>query len=441
MSDIDAIAEKALAAVKEHEQAEAYASEVLVRTVYIDGTRISNVETKRESGLMVRMTDGGRQGKGSVALGGRDPVGDCARMAESVLRFSPETPCLNGYPEPSKRKIQQPDVWDRRVEDASPEDLVELARRLIDSVDVEIPRAQIRISTNVSRVMNGNGVDASHRSTLVYGHFTSMFRGDRPGEGAETFHGTRLDVPVEAIGESLSRQARDSASAKGFEGRENLSVILPPGQLSDMLLSSAGAALNGLSVKYGTSLWKDSVGEPVASECLTMTDDPTVAAPLACAFDDEGAATSKRPLVENGILKEFMRDSFCGDSTGNGMRRSSVEAQGAFERTPSVKPLNLRVEPGGLSRERLIERTDRGVLVERFASPEADGLSGRFGLNVRCGYLIRNGEVVGVVDNALLMGNMFDALKSIEGIGDDVVQTGVISTPSMAFSGAELVGN
>lgn len=437
---LDSYVEDALRAVKDYEQAEAYGSEVVVHTVYIDGTRISNVETKRETGLMVRMADGGRQGKASVSLSSDLSVRECVRMAETVLRHSPEGPATR-YADPGQARIAEPDVWDRRVEDVSPEDLRELARRLVDSCDADIPRAQIRVSTNVSRTMNTNGVDVGHRSTLVYGHFTSMFRAERPGEGVETFHGTHLDVPIESIGTSLSRQARDSAAAKGFEGHEGMSMILPPGQLGDMLMSSVGSAINGENVKYGRSLWKDSVGQEVASKCVTMTDDPTVPAPLSCVFDDEGTPAERRTVIEDGVLKSFLRDSFCGDSTGNGMRRSSVEAMGAFERTPIVKPLNLTVKAGSLTRDRIIAGTDRGILVERFANPEADELSGRFGLNVRCGYLIRNGEVVGTVNNSLLMGNMFDALRNVEAVGSDSVQTGVINVPTMAFSGAELVGN
>lgn len=440
MSDLSFYAEKALKAVEGYGQAEAYSSENVIHTVYIDGSRISNIETKRESGVMVRIADGGRQGKASVVLGSDSSVPECVRMAENVLRFSPEGETTS-FAVPGQARIPVPDVWDRKVEDITPDALREMARRLIDSCDVDIPRAQIRVSTNDCRVMNSNGVDASHRSTLVYGHFTSMFRGEQPGEGAETFHGTHLDIPIEAIGASLSRQARDSASAKGFEGHESLSMLLPPGQLGEMLLTSVGAAVNGENVKYGRSLWKDSIGNEVACKELVMTDDPTISAPLSCALDDEGTPTEKRSIIENGVLRSFLRDSFCGGSTGNGMRRSSVEAQGAFERTPIVKPLNLTVSPGRYTRDQLIEQTDNGILVERFANPEADELSGRFGLNVRCGYLIRKGEVVGVVNNSLLMGNMFDAVKAIEAIGSDSMQTGVINTPTMAFSGAELVGN
>lgn len=441
MSDLRYDAEKALQMVRGHEHAEVYASEAEVSTVYIDDSKISNIETKIESGMMVRMADGGRQGKASVTLGSPDSVSDCVSMAETVLRFSPEDRGFKGYAMPGKARISLPDVIDRKVVDIQPEDLREIARAVIDSCSVNIPRAQIRVSFNRGCTMNSNGVDTFHESTLVYGHFTSMTVRDHPGEGMETFHGTHLSLDPVSIGNRLSEKATSAACCTEFKGHDSLTMILPPSELGDMMMSSVGSAVNGENVKYGRSLWKDSVGEEVASKELTMIDDPTVPAPLSCVFDDEGSSTDRRSIIEGGVLRSFLRDSFCGDSTGNGMRRSSVEAQGAFERTPVIKPLNLMVSPGRYSRDDIIAQTDNGILVEKFAWPEADELTGRFGLNVRCGYMIRKGEIVGTVNNALLMGNMLDAVRNIEAIGNDPVQMGVVSVPTMSFSGMELVGN
>lgn len=441
MSDIGYYAEKAMETARNYGQSEVYVSEAVINTVYIDDSKISNIETKLDSGLMIRIADGGRQGKASVTLNGDSSVGECMSMAEAVLRYSPESTEFKGYAQPGQARIAMPDVWDRRVEDITPDRLREMAKELIDSCPVNIPRAQIRVSTNDCRVMNGNGVDCSHRSTLVYGHFTSMTTRDHPGEGMETFHGTHLDIDLGAIGESLARQANAAAVSHEYKGHDSLTMILPPGQLGDMMNSAVVAAVNGENVKYGRSRWKDSVGEKVASEELTLVDDPTVSAPLSCVFDDEGTPTSKKAIVEDGVLKSFLRDSFCGDSTGNAMRRSSVEAQGAYERTPVIKALNVTAKPGKYTPEQIVEQTDNGILVERFAWPEADGMTGRFGLNVRCGYLIRNGEIVDTVSNALLMGNMLDAVANIRMIGNDTKQMGVISVPTMSFDGTELVGN
>ncbi len=91
--------------------------------------------------------------------------------------------------------------------------------------------------------------------------------------------------------------------------------------------------------------------------------------------------------------------------------------------------------------KRIIEQTDRGIFVKRFKWPEADEITGRFGLNFRCGYIIRNGEVVDMVNNTLLMDNMFEVVRNIEMIGNDPRQMGVVIVTTMSSSGVELVGN
>lgn len=438
---IHSLADRTMQSLSRYEQAEVYVSDSTIHTVYIDDSRISNIETKVDSGMMVRMAENGRLGKASVSLNRESSPDDCIRMAESVLRYSPEDPGFGGYAQPAQARIAAPDVWDRRVEDITPEDLREIAKSLIDNCDVSIPRAQIRVSTHEGHTMNGNGVDTTHRSTLVYGHFTSMTVIDHPGEGMETYHGTHLDLDPVTIARALSDKARAAAVCREFKGSERLSMILPPSELGDMMMSSVGSQVNGENVKYGRSLWKDSIGSEVASGDLIVVDDPTSRAPLSCVFDDEGVPTERRSIIDGGVLRSFMRDTFCGDSTGNGMRRSSVEAQGAYERTPTIKPLNLMVSPGRLTRDQIVEQTDNGILVEKFAWPEADELTGRFGLNVRCGHIIRNGEIVSTINNALLMGNMVEAMRGIEAIGNDPKTMGVVTVPTMSFSGMELVGN
>ncbi|MBO4797557.1 MAG: TldD/PmbA family protein [Candidatus Methanomethylophilaceae archaeon] len=433
--------ERAIRALDKYDQAEVYVSEAVVNTVYIDGSKISNIETKKESGMMFRMIHGSRTGKASVSLCSPDSAADCLEMADSVLKYSPVNPDSGSYPCPGQAGIPAPDVWDKKAENIAPEDLRELAEQLIGECRVNIPRAQIRVSAMNSRTVNSNGVDTGHRSTLVYGHFTSMANIDHPGEGTETFYGTHLDLDPVCIAHSLSRKAEAAAGSREFRGTSGVTMILPPGELGDMLLSSVGSAVNGENVKYGRTLWKDSLGGKVASESLCIADDPASKAPLSCVFDDEGTPAGRHTIIEKGILRGFLRDAFCGDSTGNGMRRSSVEPQGAYDRTPAVKPLNMTVKPGNLTRDQIIENTDNGILVEKFAWPEADGLTGRFGLNVRCGYLVRKGEITGVISNALLMGNMLEALNEIECIGSDSTCRGVVTVPTMSFSGAELAGN
>ena len=94
---IHSIADRAMQFLSKYQQAEVYASEAVVHTVYIDDSKISNIETKVDRGMMARMAEGGRQGKASVSLNRDTSAEECIRMAESVLRYSPENPEFKGY--------------------------------------------------------------------------------------------------------------------------------------------------------------------------------------------------------------------------------------------------------------------------------------------------------------------------------------------------------
>lgn len=354
---------------------------------------------------------------------------------------------LEPFPSPGRASVSKPDVFDPRADGIAPEDLREMAKRVIGScgpvkgAPVKIPRAQIRVSTVRTRVVNSNGVDTGTEGTVVYGHLTSMCVREHPGEGISFIHGTHLDQDLEAVGADLARKAYDAAGCREYKGHAELPMALPPMEGSHMLLSSMGSASHGEAAKYGRSHWLKSVDEQVASESFCVVDDPSSSGPLASVFDDEGTPTRRKEVVSKGVFKGFLRNSFCGDSTGNGLRRSSGETMGTFGRIPSVKPLNFVVERGKTSFEDMVREMDDVIVVDKFASPSADGMTGRFGLNVRCGTVYHRGEAVGVFNNALLMGNMFDCLKDIRCICSDSSQTGLMNLPTICYGGTELVGN
>lgn len=435
------ISEKALSSLKGYDQAEVYSVRSTINAVYIDGSKISNAETKTDVGMSIRASKGNRMGRASVTLDSPKSVDECIRMVGDVSRNSPECSEFNGYPMPADRKVTVKGIFDNKIKNIQPSDLRDIAQAAIDSCDTDIPRGLLRVSEISSVVMNSNGVSAEHKSTMMYGHFTSMMKLDHPGEGIETIFGTSFKVDPEHIGISLTLKARSAASATPFKGHEKMTMILPPSELGDMLMSSAGSALNGENVKYQRSPWKDCMNTKVASDILTMTDDPTRAAPLCSEFDDEGTPSSKKVMIENGIIRSFMNDSFVGNSTGNGMRRSSVESQGIYENAVGIKPMNLVVSPGRDTVDSIILNTKNGIYVEKFAWPEADGLTGRFGLEVRSGHLIKNGRITGTVNNALLMGNMNECMKMIDMVGNDQRNMGCITVPTMSFDGVELIGN
>jgi len=439
--NVQEIATDSLRFAKSMDHAESYVVRTVTHSAYIDGDKISNIESKIDSGMSVRVALNNKLGRACVTLSDKDSAASCVETAIKMSSFSPENSGFKGYPIPSKPSVKVKGIFDKRIENAADGELKEILSQITGSCWSEIPRGLLRLAVVESAVANSNGVLTAHKGTMMYGHFTSMFRGDRNGEGTESVYGVSLSIEPECIGLELDRKARASASAGSFNGKETMTMILPPCELGDMIMSSAGSALNGENVFYRQSAWTEMLGNTVASDCLTMTDDPSVPGPLCSQFDDEGTPAQRKVLIEKGVLKTFIRDSFIGESTGNGLRRNETDPQNIYNAAVSIKPMNMIISPGRYSQEDIISQTDNGILVEKFAWPEADPLTGRFGLEVRCGHIIRKGKITGVVNNALLMGNMFDALKNIQFVGNNAKNTGCVTVPAISFSGVELVGN
>lgn len=410
-------------------------------SVYVDDSKVSLVEHKTEKGLAIQVLQGARLCAASSTVNEERDIRRCVDRAMAATKLAPDDPRVRGFVPPRSPSLPELNVNDRRIHGMEAGELASLAMQIVEGCDAKVPRGLLRASRIETAVSNTMGADVWSESTAVYAHFTSMLDDPSPGEGTESYHGTHLDFDPSRLGGSLRAKARHSAQARNQKGRLQGLVIIPPSELGDMLLSSAGSALNGENVVNGRSHWRGSLGQDVASPEVTLVDDPRIPGPLCSRFDDEGTPAKAKTLVQAGVLQSFLYDNYNGDSTGNGMRRSASDAQGSYNHAVSIKAMNLCLLPGRGGVEDLISQTDQGILVEKFAWPEADPFTGRFALEVRCGLVIRKGEVVGSVKNALLTGNMFDALKQVESIGADTVCTGNVSIPTVSFRGMELVGN
>jgi PmbA protein len=181
-------------------------------------------------------------------------------------------------------------------------------------------------------------------------------------------------------------------------------VIFTPRGLIALLLS-LGLAVDGKSVFLGASPLRDKIGQQIASPSLTIVDDPFVEfGPNTSAFDNEGVRRKVTPLVEKGVLRNFIYDL---DTAGRAGTKPT--GHGSTRRLT-----NLVISPGDTPYETMIKNTPRGLLVHEFLGlGQGNPINGEFSINLFLGYKIENGKLVGRVKNAMLAGNAFDALKDI----------------------------
>jgi len=291
-------------------------------------------------------------------------------------------------------------------------------------------------------------VETENRSTMIYAHFTSMTEGDNPGEGVRSFFSPHLaGFDTADFGEGLGKGAVDSMRAVPFEGERKMTVIIPPIELQELLQSTVSYSISAENVHRHRSSWAEMTGKEVASPAITMLDDPfDTKGMLSCGYDDEGVRTSRKVLIERGVLKTFLYDSYNAQKvgvkpTGNAIRRSSIESQNLYRNGIDIDPVNLVVKPGAKSLEQVIAGIDDGLMIGRLASADASGITGAFGLEIRCAYVIKKGSITGTVNHALVAGNMYDALKNVREVANDttVIHSGIL--PSVAFEGIEIIGS
>jgi PmbA protein len=188
-----------------------------------------------------------------------------------------------------------------------------------------------------------------------------------------------------------------------------LPVIFTPGGMSVLLLALR-LGLNGKSVFLGSSPLAGRLGDRIADERLSITDNPLLDyASRSGRHDGEGVPHRIIPLVEQGIVRNFLYDL---DTAGRAGTESTGHGVGCG-------PTNLVVGEGDTPLQEMIESIEEGLLVHSVMGlGQGNPISGEFSVNVHLGYKIDHGEIVGRVKDVMLAGNTYDSLKNIVAIGD-----------------------
>ncbi len=284
--------------------------------------------------------------------------------------------------------------------------------------------------TEESTYQNSNGVDF-HEEDGIYG-FSVTFSAHE-GEKASSFNYTgasfrKTDRPLLSIGmtEDLIRESTESLDAGSVDGKFTGTVVLTPASIGDLIGTICGNFLSDDALIEGTSIWKDKLGEKVASEEFSLTIDPEgpgVVSPYR--FTVDGYLIERLPLIEKGVLKNFMLSRYGAKKTG-GKRTFSDSS-------------NLLVSPGEKSLEEIIGGIERGVYVERL-SGGAPSANGDLTAVAKNSFLIENGRIGKSLNETMLSFNVADAIQNVVGISRETRSDGSGDEPWIAFDGATVSG-
>src|SRR5690606_24573199 len=198
-----------------------------------------------------------------------------------------------------------------------------------------------------------------------------------------------------------------------------MTVVLGSGWPGILLHEAVGHGLEGDFNRKGSSVFSGRIGERVASKGVTVIDDGTIADRRGSLnIDDEGNATQRNVLIEDGILKGYMQDSMNArlmkmPVTGNGRRES-------YAHLPMPRMTNTFMLPGQVPPQEIIASVKKGLYAVNFGGGQVDITSGKFVFSTSEAYMIENGKVTYPVKGATLIGNGPDAMNQVSLIGNDL---------------------
>jgi len=198
-----------------------------------------------------------------------------------------------------------------------------------------------------------------------------------------------------------------------------MTVVLGSGWPGILLHEAVGHGLEGDFNRKGSSVFSGRIGERVASPGVTVVDDGTIDGRRGSLnMDDEGNATQRNVLIEDGVLKGYMQDSLNARLmkmlvTGNGRRES-------YAHLPMPRMTNTYMLAGHHTPEEIIGSVKKGLYAVNFGGGQVDITSGKFVFSASEAYMIENGKVTYPVKGATLIGNGPDAMNTVSMIGNDL---------------------
>jgi PmbA protein len=307
-----------------------------------------------------------------------------------------------------------------------------------------------RIALSDSRITNSHGANFETKEMTTILANSSGFL----DEYAETYCGLGVgiqagetDTKVEGFWSSARRHFRDletpeKIAKKAVERTVRLlnprkiktqvvPVIFEP-TMTSWLLGFLFACVSGTSVYQKMSFLSDKLGEKIAGENISVSDDGLMPGKLGTRpYDSEGVPSQETIVVEKGLLKSYLCDTYSGKkldlaSTGN--------ADGA-----GVGPNNFYLHPGNVQPENIIQKTEKGLLLTRTIGHGLNPVTGDISRGA-FGLWIENGEIAYPVAEITVAGNLGKILRQIEEVGNDLEFRNAICGPTIKVQELTVAG-
>jgi PmbA protein len=409
------------------EEAEVFMVSSEETSVQFEANRLKHIQNKQSNSVALRIIKQGRIGYATTTdqSNSQNLINNAVETAQFGMNARFELPPLTSYP--------QIKTLDSDVKSVPLEKMIELGDKLIATIKRHTPDilCEARVTKNIVsvQIINSRGGQANyHKSIFSLGIEGTLIRDTDMlfvGEGESSCHPLLEPDTISKLVLQQLELAKNQASAPG----KPLPVVFTPNGIASALIPPLMAAFNGKTVLQGASPIGNRLGQTVFDKKLWLWDDPTIAyQPESRPCDDEGIPSQRTPLIEKGVISNFLYDLQTAalahaHSTGNGSRSRSG--------LPAPSPSAFIIAPGKTSFDEMVSDIKEGLVIEQLmGASQGNILGGDFSGNVLLGYKVESGKIVGRVKDTMVSGNIYQVLKEITAIGSKTKWVGgFLSTP------------
>ena len=401
--------------------------------------RMREIESLKEAGsrgMGLRVLKGKRAGSSYTSDLSADGVDRMIRSALEIADLTSEDPHA-GLPEPEELGAIAGDLglYSGAIENLDPGENIGRAKR-----------AEAAAFDTDPRISNSDG------ASFDSGGSRHIFANSRGFAGEYRTSSCSLSAsPVARDGESMERDywftmARDPQGLESPEevGRiaaqrtlrrlnpvkvdtQKVPVVFEP-RTARSLLDSIFDAVHGMAVYRQESFLAGKLGEPVAVGEVSVIDDATIPGRFGTSpFDDEGVPSRRTPVIERGILRNYLLNTYAARKLG--MKTTGNAARG-LAGNAGIGHGNFYLEPGVQSPGQILAGIANGFFVTSLMGFGVNIVTGDYS-RAASGLWIRGGELAFAVSEVTIAGNLRDMLRNIEAIGNDLEYSGSLASPTI----------
>ncbi|MCK4475897.1 MAG: TldD/PmbA family protein [Methanophagales archaeon] len=448
-------------ALESCDQAEIYGERSDVLSIDLEREEVKKVKHVKSTGIGVRVVISNKIGFSYTTALENGKIEECVEHAIKQARVSEQDPNFSGFvsSKRSKRSYKKPEkTFDNRIIDllaveGGSEDAIGYCKEMLTgmkkyevkkSVTCTPTEGSFAAAYDETYILNSEGIETNDTGTYASaGIMVVASEAGGSGEDTSGWEGkvSRMlgDIDFEWIGREAVKIAAGSLGGKKLKTTQ-IPVVFSPRAVQSLLAYTLIPQLSAENVQRKQSPYHGKKGQEIASETLTIIDDGTM--PLGVnsrKMDGEGVPSQPTSLVEKGVLKNFLYDSYTAgkdgvESTGNAIR--------SFDNLPTPGATNfiIKERESSASKEEIIsEIRDEGLFVnDVIGAHTASRASGDFSVVVQNAFGIKKGELFPVTQ-VMLVGNMQEVLKDVEMVGNDTRQIYNVVSPSIKVSKVQVV--